>query len=112
MIPQLIGTKKSAETRKVERYLKERGIAYQFVDLNERSLAPRELDEVAAAVGGHDALIDTESKAFKQRKMGYMVYDSREELLEEPRLLKTPILRCDAGVAVLPEAERLEELLG
>lgn len=110
MTPQLFGTRKSAQTRKVERYLKERGITFQFVDLNERSLAPRELDEVASAAGGHDTLIDPESKEYKKRNMAYMAFDSREELLESPLLLRQPIVRCDRGVAVAPDQGRLEEL--
>lgn len=112
MTPQVFGTKKSAATRKAERFLKERGIQFQLVDLQERGLAPREIDEVAAALGGYDALVDSESKPYKRRKMEYMAYDAREELLEEPLLLKQPIIRCDAGIAVDPDVRRLEELFG
>lgn len=111
MTPQLIGTKKSAGTRKVERFLKERGISFQFVDLTERGLAPRELDEIAAAAGGHEELIDTEAKQFKKRNMAYMAYDPREELLEDPMLLRQPLLRCDGGIGVQPDEARLKELL-
>lgn len=111
MTPQLIGTKKSSETRKVERFFKERGISFQFVDLSERALAPKELDEIADSCGGHEELIDPESKPYKKRNMEYMAYDAREELLEEPLLLKQPIIRCDRGAAVRPDRGRLEELL-
>ncbi len=110
MTPQLIGTKKSSETRKAERFLKERGVSFQFVDLNERALSPRELDEIAEQSGGHEELVDPESKEFKKRKMEYMAYDAREELLEDPLLLKQPILRTDNGVAVQPDQDRLREL--
>lgn len=95
----------------MERYLKERNIEFQFVELNERGLAPKELDDVAAAVGGHEALINPASKPYKKRSMEYMAFDAREELLEEPLLLRQPILRCDRGVAVEPDEGRLEELL-
>lgn len=112
MTPQLIGTKKSSETRKAERFLKERGVPFQFVDLNERALSPRELDEIAERTGGHEELIDRESKQFKKRKMEYMAFDAREELLEDSLLLKQPILRSDRGVAVQPEQEQLKKLFG
>ena len=110
MTPQLIGTKKSSETRKAERFLKERGISFQFVDLNERGLAAKELDEIAEKSGGHRGLIDPESKPYKKRNMEYLAYDPREELLEEPLLLRQPILRTDRGVAVEPDEGRLKEL--
>ncbi|MFP4300584.1 MAG: arsenate reductase family protein [Spirochaetaceae bacterium] len=110
MTPQLIGTRKSSETRKAERFLKERGIPFQFVDLEERPLSPRELDEIAERSGGHDELMDQDSKEFEKRKMKYMAYDAREELLENPLLLKQPILRTDNGVAVKPDQQRLKEL--
>lgn len=59
---QIFGTKKSAETRKAERYFKERGIKFQYVDLKEKGLSKGELTSVMQAVGGIDKLIDAASK--------------------------------------------------
>ena len=73
-------------------------------------MAAAPLDEIAERSGGHEELIDRESKQFKKRKMEYMAYDPREELLEDPLLLKQPILRADNGVAVQPDQDRLKEL--
>ena len=112
MITQLIGTKKSKATQKVERYLKERGIEFQFVDLSQRGLSAGELDRVAEAAGGHEALINTESKAYTKRGMQYMDFDAREELLEDPGLLRMPIVRGDGGVAVEPEEAELKRVVG
>jgi arsenate reductase-like glutaredoxin family protein len=112
MTIQLIGTKKSKQTQKVERYLKERRIAFQFVDLTERGLSAGELDRIARAAGGYDALIDTESKAYTKRGMQYMDFDAREELSEDPALLRIPIVRGDGGVAVQPEKDELERVVG
>ncbi|MGM0674319.1 MAG: arsenate reductase family protein [Spirochaetota bacterium] len=111
MVIQLIGTKKSKATQKVERYLKERRIDFQFVDITERALSPGELDKIAHAAGGHEELVDTESKAYSKRGMQYMEFDAREELLENPELLRVPIVRSDAGVAVQPDDAGLRTLI-
>ena len=55
---QIFGTKKSADTRKAERFFKERGIRFQSVDLLEKGLSKREFVSVVQAVGGLDRLID------------------------------------------------------
>ena len=36
---QVFGTKKSSDTRKAERFFKERGIKFQFVDLKEKAMS-------------------------------------------------------------------------
>ena len=59
---QIFGTKKSADTRKAERYFKERGIKFQFVDLKEKGLSKGEFNSVKQAVGGIDKLIDENAK--------------------------------------------------
>jgi arsenate reductase-like glutaredoxin family protein len=96
---QVFGTRKCPETRKAERFLKERGIAYQFVDLAEKGISPSELRAVAAAAG-IKALMDAEGARYKEKGLGYMDYDLEEELLKDPLLLKTPILRDGKRAAV------------
>ena len=59
---QIFGTKKSADTRKAERFFKERGIKFQFVDLKEKGLSKGEFNSVKQAVGGIDKLIDENAK--------------------------------------------------
>ena len=49
---QIFGTKKSSDTRKAERFFKERGVKYQYIDLNEKGLSRGELSGVCRAVGG------------------------------------------------------------
>ncbi|MFW5995041.1 MAG: arsenate reductase family protein [Spirochaetia bacterium] len=112
MTVQLFGTKKSQATKKVERFLKERGIAFQFVDINRKAPSGKELDSLAQAAGGHEALIDTSSKRYLKRGMQYMTFDAREELLDDPTLMRVPAVRCDAGVAIEPDEARLRGLLG
>jgi len=89
---QIIGTKKCKETQKTERFFKERRIPFHFRDLDEKALTKGELDNIARVISLDD-LIDKESKRFKNRGMQYMVFDIEEELLIDPLLLKTPIVR-------------------
>lgn len=108
---QIFGTKKCKETRKAERFLKERGVDYQFIDLTQKPMSPRELDSVAAAVGGYDSLVDEDSALFKKRGMAWMEYDAREELLEHPGLLRTPIIRKQPKAVVGFSPEALQTLI-
>lgn len=101
---QIIGTKKDSDTRKAERFFSERGIKYQFVDLKERGLSEGELDNISAKISPNK-LVDTESKTYQKRGMQYMDFDIREELLEDPSLIKTPIVRNGKDVTLGLESE-------
>jgi len=101
---QVFGTHKSPEARKAERFLKERGLAFQFVDLAEKGISPGELRAVARAAGGADALLDREGARFRERGLGYMEFDAEAELLADPLLLRSPILRDGSRVLVGFEA--------
>jgi len=90
---QVFGARKCPDSRKAERFLKERGLAFQFVDLAEKGISPGELRAVARAAGGAEALLDREGARFKERGLGYMEFDVEEELLADPLLLRSPILR-------------------
>lgn len=89
---QIFGTKKCQDTRKAERYFKERGVPFQYVDLTVRGLSKGELDKVMAVVGS-DNLMDKEGKEFAKRNLKYIVHDPVEMMLNHPLLLKTPIVR-------------------
>jgi arsenate reductase (glutaredoxin) len=89
---QVFGTRKCPDTRKAERFLKDRGIEYQFIDLSGKGLSPGELRALAAACG-MDSLLNTEGALFKEKGLGHMVFDPEEEILKSPLLLRTPILR-------------------
>lgn len=101
---QMFGTKKCQDTRKAERYFKERAIAYHFVDLTIRGMSKGELTKVKAVVGLEN-LIDKNSKEFAKRNLRYIVHNIEEMLLEYPLLLKTPIVRngSKATVGYCPE---------
>ena len=59
---QIFGTKKNADSRKAERYFKERGIRFQFIDMKEKGLSRGELQSVCQAVGGYEKLLDPDCK--------------------------------------------------
>ena len=59
---QIFGTKKSFDSKKAERYFKERGIKYQFIDMKEKGMSKGELQSVCQAVGGLESLVDKECK--------------------------------------------------
>ncbi|MDA3958978.1 arsenate reductase family protein [Oceanispirochaeta sp.] len=95
---QIIGTKKCQNTRKAERFFKERGQKYFTLDLNEKPLSPGELRNILNKVSS-DELVDQESKVYKQ-KFAFLDFDPAEELLAYPDLIKTPIIRCDGKVSI------------
>ena len=59
---QIFGTKKSFDTKKAQRYFKERRIKFQFVDLKEKGMSKGELQSVMRAVGGLEKLVDPKAK--------------------------------------------------
>ena len=89
---QIFGKSKCFDTKKAERYFKERGVKFQSIDLPRYGMSPRELESVVACVG-LDNLID--SKARDADVLKYLAYDrdKLEKLLDDPSLLKTPIVR-------------------
>ncbi len=104
---QIFGTKKSADTRKAERFFKERGIKFQSVDLKEKGLSKGELLSVMQAVGGIDALIDTECKDKQTLAMiQYLVPEQKlGKLLENQTVIKQPVVRNGKQATVGYEPE-------
>ncbi len=96
---QIFGTNKDNDTKKALRFFKERGIKPHFRDLREKGLAKGELENIARKIPLEE-LIDTEGKQYKKRGMAYMKFDIEEELLEDPLLLKMPIVRNRKEVTV------------
>jgi arsenate reductase (glutaredoxin) len=89
---QIFGTLKCQDTKKAQRYFKERRISFQFINLMERGLSKGELNSVRNAVGG-DELIDRESKEYARLNLKYINHDPEEEALRHPLILKTPVVR-------------------
>ncbi len=100
------GTRKCGETRKAERWLKERGIPFQFRDVAANPLTETEILNMAP---GRDAsrLIDEGSKRFISRGLAFMEFDPVEELASDPALLTTPVVRVDKKYFVRPDMAAL-----
>lgn len=106
---QIWGTKKCAETRKAERWWKERGVHVQMIDLKDKGMSAGEMKSVAQRVGGLTALVDRESPRYRDRGLHVSAYAGamlEKILLDEPLLLKTPVVRrgAQATVGYAPEA--------
>ena len=92
---QIFGKNKCFDTKKAERYFKERRIKFQSVDLVRFGMSGKEFDSVLRAVGGIDNLIDWDSKSPEVTLMKYMD-DKRtkeDKVFDNPSLMKTPIVR-------------------
>lgn len=89
---QIFGKSKCFDTKKAQRYFKERRVPFQNIDLLDKGISRGELKSVVAAVG-LDALIDP--KHPDAALLQYLAYDEDkvEKLLENPAMLKTPIVR-------------------
>lgn len=104
---QIFGKSKSFDTKKAERYFKERRIPFQSVDMNRFGLSGQEFDSVVQAVGGIDNLIDWDNRSQEVTNMRYMD-DARvkeDKVYENQSLLRVPIVRNgrQATVGYCPE---------
>lgn len=104
---QIFGKSKCFDTKKAERWFKERRIKYQSVDLLRFGLSGKEFDSVLRAVGGIDRLIDWDSKSDQVTLLRYMddVRAKEDKVFDDPALMKTPIVRNgkQATVGFCPE---------
>lgn len=92
---QIFGKTKCFETKKAERYFKERGIKYQFVDLVKFGMSDGEFNNIKRAVGSIDELVDEKSKEYEKCFMKYLADDKAkiEKLLDNQGMFRTPIVR-------------------
>ncbi len=107
---QIFGKSKCFDTKKAERYFKERGIKFQSVDLLRFGMSGKEFDSVIRAIGGIDNLIDWNGKSQEITNMKYMDNAAAKEdkVFADPKLMKTPIVRNgkQATVGYCPEIWR------
>ena len=105
---QLFGTKRCRDSRAAERFFKERGVSLHVVDLGQKAMSPGELRNVAARVGGFEALIDREGKRYVDKGLKYAAPTGpriEQILIADPLLLRTPIIRSGnrATVGYVPD---------
>jgi arsenate reductase-like glutaredoxin family protein len=105
---QIFGTKKCADTRKAERFFKERGVPVHSVDLAQKGMSLGELRNVAARVGGVEALIDRQGARYVAKGLKYAAPTGpriEQILVDDPLLLRTPVVRAGGRATVGYAAE-------
>ena len=92
---QIFGKNKCFDTKKAERYFKERRVKFQSIDLLRFGMSGKEFDSVLRAVGGIDRLIDWDGKSQEITLMKYMDDKTAKEdkVFDDPSLMKTPVVR-------------------
>lgn len=92
---QIFGASKCFDTKKAQRYFKERNIKFQYIDLKEKPMSKGEFSSVKQALGGIDSMINQDAKDKNTLMLiKYLSDEQKEEkLLENQQLLKTPIVR-------------------
>ena len=105
---QIFGTKKCKDSQKAERFFKERGVQFQYRDLTQKGVSKKELDNFTQFYE-LDELIDKEGKQFNKRNLQYILHDIETELLEDPLLFKTPIVRYNRKVVLGYEPDKWSE---
>ena len=92
---QIFGTKKCNDTKKAERFFKERGVKVQFIDMKEKGMSKGEFTSVAAVNGGIENMLDPECR--DKDTLALIKYLSEEDrlqkILENPQVIKTPVVR-------------------
>lgn len=104
---QIFGTSKSFDTKKAERWFKERRIRYQLIDMKRFGLSGKEFDAVLRAVGGIEQLVDWSSKDPDLDLLRYLADDAAKEdkVYENQALIRLPVVRNGkkATVGYAPE---------
>lgn len=104
---QIFGVKKSFDTKKAERYFKERRVKFQFIDLKEKEMSKGEFESVCRAVGGIDNLIDPNAKDEDLLALiKYLGADARyDKVFENQHIIKMPVVRNGKKATVGYEPE-------
>ncbi|MBQ8623962.1 MAG: arsenate reductase family protein [Oscillospiraceae bacterium] len=104
---QIFAKNKCFDSKKAQRWFKERGIKFQLVDLSSKGMSKGEIDSVIRAVGSLDAIIDCNAKSNEATLLKYLGSEQAkiEKLLDNPSLIKSPIVRNgkQATVGYCPE---------
>ena len=93
---QIYGTAKCFDTKKAQRYFKERNIKFQFVDLAKFGMSKGEYQNIKKALGMKlEDLVNEKSKKYESSFIKYLASEEakEEKLLENQELFKTPIVR-------------------
>lgn len=89
---QIFGASKCFDTKKAERYFKERRIKYQYIDLFRFGISRGELNSVISAVGLDD-IVNPKDQDYELYMRLARCEDRIDRLLEYPDMLLTPVVR-------------------
>lgn len=99
---QIFGSRKSFDTKKAQRYFKERRVRFQYIDMDEKGLSKGEFTSVARAVGGPEDLLDPDAK--DQDTLALISYlgssQKADKIFENQQVIRTPIVRNGAKATV------------
>ena len=92
---QIFGTNKSFDTKKAQRWFKERGIKFQMIDMKEKGMSRCEFDNVCRAIGGWAQLVDESAKDKDTLALLQWLDESQQadKLFENQQLIRLPIVR-------------------
>lgn len=96
---QIFGKAKCFDTKKAERYFKERRIKYQYIDILKYGMSRGELSSVKNAVG-LEAMINKDDVDYPLIQYLASSEAKLDKLYEEPYLIKTPIVRNGKAATV------------
>ena len=96
---QIFGTNKSFDTKKAQRWFKERGIRFQMIDMKEKGMSRGEFDNVCRAVGGWAKLVDENAKDKDTLALLKWLDESQQadKLFENQQLFRQPIVPRGVG---------------
>lgn len=89
---QIFGKSKCFDTKKAERYFKERRIKYQYIDIIRYGMSRGELNSVISAVG-LDNLVDPKDVDYELFQRLTYREDKIDRLFEVPEMIRTPVVR-------------------
>ena len=97
---QIFGSAKSFDTKKAERWFKERRIKYQYIDLPKKGFSPGEYRSIRQRLT-LDQLINVDCRAYQDLYIPYITKEAAEEkLINNPQLFNMPIVRNGKFVTV------------
>ena len=97
---QIFGSSKCFDTKKAERWFKERRVKYQYIDLPKKGFSAGEYRAVRQKLGYED-LVNTKCRAYQEEYMDYITREAAEEKLALcPELVRTPVVRSGKEVTV------------
>jgi len=99
---QIFGNKKDFDTKKAERYFKERNIPFQYIDMKEKGMSRGEFDSVCRAVGGVQYLVDENCKDKDLLALVKYITESQkaDKVFENQKIIKTPVVRNGKAATV------------